>query len=88
MLVGLVSTAVYIFLYLGWFFIPGTNMLPNTPDAHWLGISPAAFGPVGALLNFVVAYVISSMTKAPPQDVQDLIQSIRVPKGAGAAQAH
>jgi cation/acetate symporter len=63
-------------------------MLPNTPDAHWLGISPAAFGPVGALLNFVVAYVISSMTKAPPQDVQDLIQSIRVPKGAGAAQAH
>ncbi len=88
MLVGLISTAVYIFLYLGWFFIPGTNMFPNTPDAHWLGISPAAFGPIGALLNFVVAYVVSSMTKAPPQDVQDLIQSIRVPKGAGAAQAH
>ncbi len=88
MLVGLVSTAVYIFLYLGWFFIPGTNWLPNTPDAHWLGISPAGFGPVGAVLNFVVAYVVSMMTKAPPQDVQDLIQSIRVPKGAGAAQAH
>jgi cation/acetate symporter len=88
MLVGLISTAVYIFLYLGWFFIPGTNMFPNTPDAHWLGISPAAFGPIGALLNFAVAYIVSSMTKAPPQDVQDLIQSIRVPKGAGAAQAH
>lgn len=88
MLVGLISTAVYIFLYLGWFFIPGTNMLPNTPAAHFLGISPAAFGPVGALLNFVVAYVVSGMTKAPPQEVQDLIQSIRVPKGAGAAQAH
>ena len=88
MLVGLISTAVYIFLYLGWFFIPGTNMFPNTPAAHWLGISPAAFGPIGALLNFVVAYAVSSMTKAPPQDVQDLIQSIRVPKGAGKAQAH
>jgi cation/acetate symporter len=88
MIVGLISTSVYIFLYLGWFFIPGTNMLPNTPAAHWLGISPAAFGPIGALLNFGVAYIISSMTKAPPQDVQDLIQSIRVPKGAGAAQAH
>ncbi|ESW59960.1 MAG: sodium:solute symporter [Rhodobacter sp. CACIA14H1] len=88
MLVGLFSTAIYIFLYLGWFFIPGTNMLPNTPDAHFLGISPAGFGPIGALLNFAVAYIVSSMTKAPPQDVQDLIQSIRVPKGAGAAQAH
>ncbi|WP_103257777.1 sodium:solute symporter family protein [Tabrizicola aquatica] len=88
MIVGLISTAVYIFLYLGWFFIPDTNMLPNTPDAHFLGISPAAFGPIGAVLNFVVAYVVSGMTKAPPQDVQDLIQSIRVPKGAGAAQAH
>ncbi len=88
MIVGLVSTAVYIFLYLGWFFIPGTNLLPNTPAAHFLGISPAAFGPIGALLNFATAYLVSTMTKAPPKDVQDLIQSIRVPKGAGAAQAH
>ena len=88
MLVGLVSTALYIFIYLGFFFVPGTNWLPNTPAAHWMGISPAAFGPIGALLNFVTAYLVSMMTKAPPQDVQDLIQSIRVPKGAGAAQAH
>jgi cation/acetate symporter len=88
MLVGLVLTSVYIFLYLGWFFIPGTNMLPNTPAAHWLGISPAGFGPVGALANFVVAYVVSMMTKAPPREVQELVESIRVPKGAGAAQAH
>ncbi|TGD66448.1 cation acetate symporter [Tabrizicola sp. WMC-M-20] len=88
MLVGLVSTALYIFIYLGFFFVPGTNWLPNTPAAHWMGISPAAFGPIGALLNFVTAYLVSMMTKAPPQDVQDLIQSIRVPKGAGSAQAH
>jgi cation/acetate symporter len=75
-------------MYLGWFFIPGTNWLPNTPDAHWLGISPAAFGPVGALLNFVTAYIVSAMFKAPPREVQELIQSIRVPKGAGKAVAH
>ncbi len=88
MIVGLISTSVYIFLYLGWFFIPGTNVYPNTQDAHWLGISPAAFGPIGALLNVATAYIVSMMTKAPPQEVQDLIQSIRVPKGAGKAQAH
>jgi cation/acetate symporter len=88
MIVGLISTAVYIFMYLGWFFIPGTNWLPNTPEAHWFGISPAAFGPIGAILNLVVAYVVSMATKAPPQQVVDLVESIRVPKGAGAAQAH
>jgi cation/acetate symporter len=88
MIVGLISTAVYIFLFLGWFFIPGTNVYPNTPDAHWFGVSPAAFGPIGALLNFVTAYVVSMMTKAPPREVVDLVESIRVPKGAGAAQAH
>jgi cation/acetate symporter len=88
MLVGLLSTSLYIFAYLGFFFIPGTNLLPNTAASHFLGISPAAFGPVGALLNFVAAYVVSMLTKAPPKDVQDLIQSIRVPKGAGKASAH
>jgi len=88
MLVGLVFTAVYIFLYLGWFFIPGTNMLPNTPDAHWLGISPAGIGPIGALLNFAVAFVVSMLGSAPPREVVDLVESIRVPKGSGMAQAH
>jgi cation/acetate symporter len=88
MIVGLVATSVYIFLYLGWFFIPGTNVLPNTAAAHWLGISPAGFGPVGALLNFATAYIVSLMTSAPPKHVQDLVQSIRVPKGAGKAISH
>jgi len=88
MIVGLLSTSIYIFMYLGWFFVPGTNWLPNTPDAHWFGISPAAFGPIGAILNIATAYIVSMMSKAPPQDVQDLIQSIRVPKGAGKATAH
>jgi cation/acetate symporter len=39
------------------------------------------------VLNFVTAYVVSMATKAPPREVQDLIESIRVPKGAGG-QAH
>ncbi|MFN3721606.1 MAG: sodium:solute symporter family protein [Paracoccaceae bacterium] len=88
MLAGLVFTAVYIFLYLGWFFIPGTNVYTNTPDQHFFGISPLSIGTVGAVVNFVVAYVVSAVTKAPPQHVIDLIESIRVPKGAGAATGH
>ncbi|WP_322978794.1 sodium:solute symporter family protein [Pseudomonas sp. C11] len=88
MVVGLVVTLVYIFTYLGWFFIPGTNSLPNTPDQWFMGISPASFGTVGALINFAVAYGVSMVTAEPPQEIQDLVESVRTPKGAGAALSH
>lgn len=88
MLVGLGSTCVYIFMYLGWFFIPGTNTFANTPDQWMMGISPQAFGAIGAMLNFAVAYAVSMATEAPPQEIQDLVESVRTPKGAGAAIAH
>ena len=86
MLVGLISTLVYIFLYLGWFFIPGTAMLG--PDQYLWGIAPASFGTVGAILNFAAAYLVLGMTKPAPQHIQDLVESIRVPRGAAGAQAH
>jgi cation/acetate symporter len=88
MVVGLLATLLYIFTYLGWFFIPGTNMLENTP-ANWLfGISPLSFGAIGALLNFVVAYVVMKVTAEPPEHIQDLVESIRVPRGASGAIDH
>lgn len=88
MLAGLLTTLVYIFTFLGWFFIPGTNTLANTPDNWLLGISPLSFGAVGAMINFAVAYVVSFATEAPPQEIQDLVESVRTPKGAGAAVDH
>lgn len=88
MLAGLLSTLVYIFTFLGWFFIPGTNTLANTPDNWLLGISPLSFGAVGAMINFAVAYVVSFATEEPPQEIQDLVESVRTPKGAGAAVDH
>ncbi len=88
MVVGLCSTLVYIFLYLGWFFIPGTASFANTPDNWMLGISPLSFGAVGAIINFAVAYAVSMATEAPPQAIQDLVESVRTPKGAGAALDH
>lgn len=88
MLAGLLSTVIYIFLYLGWFFIPGTNTFENVP-ANWLaGISPLSFGAVGAVINFIVAFAVSSATEAPPKHIQDLVESVRYPKGAGAATGH
>ena len=88
MLAGLICTLLYIFTYLGWFFIPGTNMLANTPDNWMLGISPLSFGAVGAIINFAVAFIVSNATDAPPQEIQDLVESVRYPKGAGAAVDH
>ncbi|VVT03136.1 Cation/acetate symporter ActP [Roseovarius sp. EC-HK134] len=86
MLAGLLSTTLYLFLYLGWFFIPGTNML--TPDQYLFGIPPTHFGPIGALLNFGVAFIVASMTAEPPQEIQDLVESVRIPRGAGTAVNH
>lgn len=88
MLSGLIFTLVYIFVYKGWFFIPDTNNLPDT-EANWvMGISPLSIGAVGAVLNFAVAYMVSSVTEEPPQEIQDLVESVRYPKGAGVAIDH
>ncbi|MGP5309412.1 sodium:solute symporter family protein [Vreelandella alkaliphila] len=88
MLAGLICTLLYIFTYLGWFFVPGTNMLANTPDNWILGISPLSFGAVGAIINFATAFAVSSATEEPPQEIQDLVESVRYPKGAGVAVDH
>jgi len=88
MLAGLLSTLIYIFWFKGWFFVPGTEMAANTADNWFLGISPEAFGAVGALINFGVAWLVSKVTAAPPENIQHLVEDIRVPKGAAAAVDH
>ena len=88
MLVGLVSTLVYIFTYKGWFFVAGTEMLANTPDNWFLGVSPEAFGALGALLNFATAFIVSNMTAPVPDDIRQMVEDIRFPKGAGEAHDH
>jgi len=88
MLVGLLFTLVYIFVYKGWFFIPGTNQLADIPDNWVFGISPLSIGAVGAMLNFATAFFVSARTAPPPKEIQDLVESIRVPRGAGVATGH
>ena len=88
MLSGLTSTLVYIFVFKGWFFIPGTANLANTPDNWFMGIQPESFGAIGALINFTVAIVVSRMTTPPPAHIQHLVEDIRVPRGSGGASGH
>jgi cation/acetate symporter len=85
MLVGLTSTLVYIFMFKGWLFIPGTNNFPDTSEYWLFGIQPEAFGAVGALLNFTFAWVVSKMTAPPPEHIQHLVEEIRVPRSTANA---
>ncbi|MCY4335160.1 MAG: cation acetate symporter [Litoreibacter sp.] len=84
MLAGLTVTLVYIFLHKGWFFIPDTNLYTDA-DPLLGPIKSTSFGAIGAAVNFAVAYVVSGQTKETPQHIKDLVESVRIPRGAGAA---
>ena len=88
MLAGLITTLVYIFTFKCWFFIPGTNMLPDTAEYWLMGVSPLSFGAVGALINFAVAFAVCKATGDAPAEIREMVESVRYPKGAGAAQDH
>lgn len=82
MLSGLIFTLGYII-----YFKFGQNLFGLSPEAvspdRWLfGISPEGIGSIGMLINFIACFIVSKFTPAPPQHVQDIIQDIRVPRGA------
>jgi len=88
MIMGLGVTLLYVFQHKGIMFVQSTSFLGDMPKNWFLGVEPNAFGAIGAVVNFVVAFSVSRFTDAPPKEVQELVEHIRVPSGAGAAQAH
>jgi cation/acetate symporter len=82
MITGLGFTAGYIIYFK--FINPGAN----TPENWWFGISPEGIGTLGMIFNFVVSYAVSRLTPEPPQEVKDLVENIRIPKGAGETYHH
>jgi cation/acetate symporter len=88
MIAGIVVTLFYVFQHKGFLFVADWKYLQDMGSNWFMGIEPNAFGTVGAIVNFVVAYVVSNATSEVPQDVQDMIENIRVPSGVSAAQDH
>jgi len=88
MLAGLGVTLLYVFQHKGIMFIASTSFMGDMPQNWFLGIEPNAFGAVGALVNFAVAFAVSRVTAPPPEHIQHLVEDIRVPHGAGAATDH
>ena len=84
MVVGISAMVFYMMKYkLGWL----DETLPDKSE-WWFGISPEGFGTIAMLLNFMVSIVVMKFTKAPPQKVQNMVERIRVPSGAGGASKH
>ena len=63
-------------------------MDPLPESEWWFGTSPEGFGVIAMLLNFILAIVISRFTPPPPENVQQIVEDIRIPSGAGEAQMH
>nr|WP_298789339.1 sodium:solute symporter family protein [uncultured Allomuricauda sp.] len=85
MIAGLGITTYYIARFkLGWIGDPENS----TPNDWWFGISPEGFGTVGMLFNFGIALVVSRFYAPPPESVQDIVENIRIPSGAGEAIEH
>jgi len=88
MIAGIVVTLLYVFQHKGIMFIASTAYLGDMSPNWFLGIEPNAFGAVGAIVNFAVAYVVSGMTQEPPEDIQHLVENMRVPTGVEEAHDH
>jgi cation/acetate symporter len=88
MIAGIGVTLFYVFQHKGIMFVASTAFLGDMPENWFLGIEPNAFGAIGAIVNFAVALGVSAVTKAPPAEVRELVEHIRVPAGAEAALDH
>ena len=82
MVVGILFTFSYIV------FFKFVSPELNTPENWLFGISPEGIGTLGMIINFIVATIVHKMTGDAPEDIQELVESIRYPKGAGEATDH
>ncbi len=82
MLAGITFTAIYII------YFKFVNPAANVPENWLFGISPEGIGTIGMLVNFGVALVVLKFTGDSPEEIQQLVEDIRYPKGAGEAQQH
>lgn len=88
MLAGIGVTLLYVFQHHGIMFIKGTEFMMGMEKNWFFGIDPKAFGSIGAIVNFAVAYIVSKATGPAPDHIQHLVENLRVPAGSGGASSH
>ena len=89
MVVGLLLMLFYMLKFKFGIFDGGKSAVAGLQSDWWFGISPEGFGSIAMLVNFAVAYIVCRFTAPPPGQVQEIVENIRIPSGAGdAQQAH
>ncbi|WP_297819911.1 sodium:solute symporter family protein [uncultured Paraglaciecola sp.] len=88
MCLGIGVTMLYVFQHKGIMFVPGTSFLGDMGPNWFFGISPNAFGVVGALVNFGVAFIVLQFTGPAPKNIQDLVENMRRPSGNASVNYH
>lgn len=85
MLSGIGVTMFYVFAHKGIFFIKGTGFVNAIGGPNFFfGIEPNAFGTIGAIVNFAVAFAVKNMTEPVPEDIAKMVEDVRIPKGSKA----
>lgn len=85
MVVGILLMILYMLKFKFGLFDGGKEAVSGLKSQWWLGISPEGFGFVAMWVNFAVSLVVSRFTQDPPKPVQELVETIRIPSGAGEA---
>ncbi|NND11020.1 MAG: cation acetate symporter [Flavobacteriaceae bacterium] len=88
MIVGITAMGLYILKFKFGVFDGGLDAVAGLKKDWWFGISPEGFGSIAMALNFIVSIVIMQFTKEPPEDVQEIVENIRIPSGATKALDH
>ncbi len=88
MIAGIGVTMLYVFQHKGIMFIPGTAFLGSMEENWFFGISPNAFGAVGAVVNFAVAFIVGKFTGPAPEHIQQLVENFRSPGNSSTVQGH
>ncbi|QIE59789.1 cation acetate symporter [Rasiella rasia] len=88
MIVGISLMLFYMLKFKFGIFDGGKEAVAGLKEHWWFGISPEGFGAVAMFVNFIVALVVNALTPAPPSSVQDIVENIRIPSGAGEASTH
>jgi cation/acetate symporter len=88
MIVGMLLMLYYMLKFKFGIFDGGKEMVDSLKPDWWFGISPEGFGTIAMIVNFAVALVVNRFTPEPPQDVQEIVENIRIPSGAGEATGH
>jgi len=80
---GISTGLIFTFAYIVYFVFMGGD-----PKDYLFGVAPVGIGTIGMVLHFIVAFIVSRMTEEPPKHIQEMVENIRIPRGAGEAHEH